>query len=127
MYAYEYLEKAKSALLQYGWIKGSMGSTKTGFCSMGAIGHACSNLHEISNCIIGLLHEQLHKAHQINSDKISGVAAWNDNRDIKLDQVLAMFDMAIAAHKSKSKQEHVKEDQSVQYIAKRCVPDLIEV
>lgn len=85
------LEKAKAKLEKYGWVQGKMGSTKCGFCSMGAVRSATRD-PSMETKAITYLAQAIGAADYL-------IVGWNDSAKRKKPQVLRAFDRAIKTAK----------------------------
>lgn len=91
------LMDAKAAIIEHGWITGALGNTEKGFCIAGALAHVLGG-----NTLVMLDTDKLSKfrnvvrklANLVGQTTISG---WNDHPGRTQQEVLDLFDTAIAA------------------------------
>ncbi len=102
--ATDMLNDAKNLIKRYGHTKEYVGNTNCGFCALGALGFAMSvqfnaSTDELSkldelNVILGTAREALTEAAW--SRGASGVASYNDRVGTTQDDILTLFDEAVA-------------------------------
>jgi len=94
------LKDARNVLNTFGWVRHTLGNETCGFCATGAIRYAAnvvmgktvSPREVLISEAMDLLYQKLHETHGMLS-----VVSWNDYCAASKDEVIAMFDAAIAA------------------------------
>jgi hypothetical protein len=89
------LIKAKEVLERDGWIKGSYSSNR-GYCAVGAVINV-DGVTVFDTDILPPLNALLRQINTESKDPVFTVTDWNDRDDRTKEEVLAVFDRAIAA------------------------------
>lgn len=87
------LEEAAENIKEYGWVQQTMGSTKKGFCAVGAVEHCPQRYTR------GAARAYIHL---VDATKSSVLSAWNDKPERTKRQVLAAFAKAAKLARAKA-------------------------
>jgi hypothetical protein len=103
----ELLKSAKDVILQYGWVQGTQGDRESGFCATGAIWEAAgyrvpSGLSDVARWQV-LVEAQAAESvlFDVLRNLLIGPRVFNDTIGRTKEEVLALFDTAIARAETK--------------------------
>jgi hypothetical protein len=96
------LKKGKEAIEKYGWIQGNMGRPNLGYCAMGAINDQRVSHVDYKSAIHALWVELPPGNYDESELSPHPIAQWNDAEGRTKEEVLALYDKAIATEEAKA-------------------------
>ena len=92
----EILQRARAALVEHGWRQGTFGTTERGFCALGAVRFAAYDIDGTYLLTDETRAFEVRKLLECVMPVGYGLPGWNDYAARTIDDVLALFDRAIA-------------------------------